>query len=70
MLFVSQFLTVLAFIIVSAVVNDLETTTTRVVSASRPSTWRAKSTGSTLATNFKVRPLAAFLQVESARNAS
>ena len=53
---VSQFFTVFAFMIVSAVVKDFDTTTTNVEDASTPSTWRAKSTGSTLAMNLSVLP--------------
>jgi hypothetical protein len=50
--FRSQFLMVRALSIVSAVVNVLETMTTRVVSWSRSRTAREKSTGSTLARNY------------------
>lgn len=44
-----DYLTVLAFSMVSAVVKVLDTTTTRVVSGLRPLRARATSTGSTLA---------------------
>mmetsp|Transcript_25820 Transcript_25820/g.86785 ORF Transcript_25820/g.86785 Transcript_25820/m.86785 type:complete len:261 (+) Transcript_25820:943-1725(+) len=66
----SHVLIVAAFIIVSAVVNDLDTTITSVSDASKSAVCRAKSTGSTLATNFKVRPFAAAAHFGSAFNAS
>mmetsp|Transcript_2908 Transcript_2908/g.11465 ORF Transcript_2908/g.11465 Transcript_2908/m.11465 type:complete len:303 (-) Transcript_2908:510-1418(-) len=50
--------TVLALSIVSAVVNVLDTTTTSVVSGSRPLSERATSTGSTLARKRSCLPLA------------
>ena len=57
-LLMSQFLMVLAFNMVSAVVKVLLTIMTKVVSASRPAKARATSTGSTLARNLSVRPAA------------
>mmetsp|Transcript_115005 Transcript_115005/g.228926 ORF Transcript_115005/g.228926 Transcript_115005/m.228926 type:complete len:224 (-) Transcript_115005:426-1097(-) len=55
----SHALTVLAFSIVSAVVKVLEITTTRVVSAFKPSRPRLASMGSTFARNRRLRPAAA-----------
>lgn len=58
----NQFLQVLAFNIVSAVVNVLELITNNVSSAENPSIARLKSIGSTLAKNLIARPSADFTQ--------
>mmetsp|Transcript_30056 Transcript_30056/g.30416 ORF Transcript_30056/g.30416 Transcript_30056/m.30416 type:complete len:206 (-) Transcript_30056:8-625(-) len=68
--FNSQFLAVRAFSMVSAVVKVLLIITQRVVSGSRSPQQMSKSTGSTLAKNFRVLPEAATLALASALSAS